>query len=413
MQSPFSKSFFDLPDPVDPGEYWCVTIKVPKSAKHMQAFMGVIYDLTQWINWQRDRAHTGTLAARVWKPIWQAIKFQECSGESTQLYEEVNDMVAFRQDCDCNLFVKCCDGTEKQVLLKGQASPPGQPGAGSPQPAPGGGTQQYCNKLRANSKLLIPTLVNTGDVITIDSASGAGNDNTTLLWYCPDGQHFALNLCGGGQSTYGPDPLPTAFHMAIILNIAGVFYDIMAGPITVPGGVSNGQAYLQVNDGNIFDNSGDYDVCLTVTNNQTVTSTWRHLFLGGAGKGSLVIPATGYTDGAYDSALDRVDVTLDGGTGFYYADANLAFTSTTITRIVATFVVTDDGVPSSSRTGITFDAAITDGRFISPKTPGTYVVDTGPIMEAHTLIYFILSNRTGNDGYITSIMVEGNGTDPF
>src|SRR5262249_21304880 len=140
-----------------------------------------------------------------------------------------------------------------------------QPGNASQLPPPGGGHEQYCAKLDAAGKLLIPANVSTGDVIDLISAEGAGNDGGSTQWNCPDGSIFFAGRCAGGAGTSGGDPLPTANHMSLIVGIGTNYYAIDVGsPLTVPGGVSNEQAWIQVNDSGLSNNSGSYDVCVKV-----------------------------------------------------------------------------------------------------------------------------------------------------
>jgi len=148
---------------------------------------------------------------------------------------------------------------------------PAQPTTNQPQPQPGGGCQSYAGAMAANNRWIAPTLVNAGDTVHLLNPFGAGQDGTEgggLEWRCFDGFVFFQDFCvTTTQRLESTDPLNTAPHMALIANIAGVFYDLTAGPITVPGGVSNAQVIVQVNDAVLTDNAGNYTFNLEVCNN--------------------------------------------------------------------------------------------------------------------------------------------------
>jgi hypothetical protein len=236
---------------------------------------------------------------------------QRCVTELVQHGTEIEDIVGIRVDCDCNVWITCCDGTEVQLATVGMLQQPSQPGGGSPQPPSGGGQVCYEGQLDASGLWLAPVAVSTGDVIELSSASGAGNDGVTGLWRCPDGSQFFAGACVGYPVLDGGDPLPGTARMRLIWNIDGTFYDAMAGPITVPSGVSNAQAVLQVNDDVLAGNSGTYAIKVCVTNNATETwdHTWNLLFEPGpfhieSGFGSWS-PGIGWrgTDGGSSDSL--------------------------------------------------------------------------------------------------------------
>jgi hypothetical protein len=347
-------------------------------------------------------------------------KFEFCTDEKViandGCYEE--NMPIFREVEDngkCYLEFECCPGEWVRLAREDEISPSSTPSGDGGQPAPGGGTAKYCQHMDAQGQFLLPATVSTGDIISLVSATGAGNDGVEAAWRCVDGSQFFAGACVGFPHTSGTDPLPAVNHMALILNVGGTFYPFTSGAFTVPSGVLNAQAYIQVNDVTLLGNQGSYDICVNVQNNQTDTTptTWTHRFLGGLGQGSLIVPATGQPNGSYDAATDTIDCTLDTD-GHYYAWANLHFASTTITRIIVHLHVTGNGIPTGDRSGITFDLGITDARFMAARDIGDLIVDSGAINEAHTDIFFALSNVSGGtSGYIGAIEISGLGTDPF
>jgi hypothetical protein len=197
---------------------------------------------------------------------------------------------------------------------------PTQPGSGSPQPTPGGGCQDYHAVFAANSQWLIPTLVNSGDVLTFSNASGAGHDGSISPWNCPDGSTFLAGACVGVGGTSGGDPAPTINHMRLIVNINGTWYPADSGSITVPGGVSGAAAYVQVNDSVLSDNSGNYALDINVCNN--TATRYSHLFNFALGPQGWAVPGTlgaGWSAGKFNglnSAFvneNRIYLCLPGG----------------------------------------------------------------------------------------------------
>jgi hypothetical protein len=260
---------------------------IPDSVAHRAAFEGAISNLATWRVWRRDLAHSGAVVADLWKKARRSVQYG-CQSEIANLGVDDGSEYMIRQNPDnpC-LLESSVDGTHWCTFadISKCQNFGTQPGAGSPQPPPGGGTINDCKTLQANGKLLIPTVVNTGDTIAI-KVSGSGNggsgDPFPLEWYCPDGNEFFGGACVGGAFTQGGDPLPATSHFALIINIGGTFYPIpltfsageFSGSITVPGGVSNQAVNIQVNDASLTDNSGSYQICYTVTNNQA--TTWTH-----------------------------------------------------------------------------------------------------------------------------------------
>lgn len=270
-----------LPKTVDPEKTRCFVVTVPDEPYHIAAFKGAIFRLAKAYTWQNDTAHTAKAVAAVWMKIFDTL--QECA---TMFPVEVggaggDDEIMIRQNPDnpCELQ-SSADGTNwctfadfSKCFNFGT-----QGGPGAPQPPTGGGEQQYCNALSASGLLLLPTLVNTGDVITL-SASGAGWDGAEFdfgpLWRCPDGEQFIAGACVGFTTLDGGDPVPTSPHMCLLYLIGSTYYE--ATPtFTVPGGVINQQVQIQVNDISLTNNQGSYQICATVQNNGL--GTFTHVF---------------------------------------------------------------------------------------------------------------------------------------
>jgi hypothetical protein len=262
---------YALPVVIDPSDTICFQIQVPNDRQHIAAFMGQIYKLSYWDAWKQDSAHTGKLAGAVWLKIFDQL-IAGCPLPPSKALSgmEMEDFMPLRVDCDCNVFVTCCDGTEKRILTSDQVAKliQGTPGNGSPQPPTGGGSQCYDLTLQANAETIIPFPVSTGDILTLQSALGAGGDGAGN-WYCPDGSQFFGGACVGFGHLSGTDPVPTINHMRLLYHIGSNYYDAMAGPFTVPSGVSLVQPTLVLNDVTRSDNSGSYQITVCAQNNRT------------------------------------------------------------------------------------------------------------------------------------------------
>lgn len=182
-----------------------------------------------------------------------------------------------------------------------------QPGSGSPQPAPGGGQTCYAARLPGSGVWLIPTLLNTGDVINIQNAHGAVSSSYNGNWYCPSGSQFFGNLCVGFEQTHGGNPVPSAPDESLIVNIGGTYYSLNSGPFTVPGGVVNAQGFIQVNDVSLAGKYGEltFDVC--VINNQA--ETWSV-------PQNLALMSGGWTPVGSSDGFDGGESTWTAGAGW-------------------------------------------------------------------------------------------------
>jgi len=310
MQSSPSIEGYKLPDNVDPVGDLCLTIRIPNDPAYVQAVIGALYDTTIWRSWQRDAAHTGILAARKMKPRWfeavQNIGLCEPSAPGGGgLIQE--DFMPIRIDCDCNVFITCCDGTEKQILTAEQVKTliQGQPSNNVPQPAPGGGCQTISMRLDAGKVQVIPIPVSTGDTIQISAVDGAMNEDL-VLWYCQSGQAYYGGACQGPSIHFLSDPFPLLNHGSILIYVGLGREGLGTSLYTVPAGVSNYQPALSANMDFGLGANGFYTFLVTVCNNQP--QTWRHEFDLATSAGPLAgvtqvgttptwTPGTGWTQG--------------------------------------------------------------------------------------------------------------------
>lgn len=406
-----ANSAIPIPNPPDPNKWICVTMIIPDSTDHRSVLLGAISNLATWRVWRRDLAKNAKKVAALWAKTYQSIKFVNCGDlQPVENQFEETTMAGVRTDCNCDAFVQCPDGTEKQLALKSDVPNPQNSSGGAPQPPPGGGTQEYCKTMNASGKMLLPVTVSTGDKISLSTATGQGNDGGTGLWYCPDGHQWFGNQCVPyGQATSGGDPLPTAFHMSIIVELNGTFYDISSADVTVPGGVSNAQVVLQVNDSNIFDNSGSYEICVTVTNNQA--SMWTHVFdfthspggwnicSGCDGVWSAGVGFVTVLDGPEDNLA--VHLIIPAGSFLSWSaiiDANATFVGAGSYHHVEFF-------KNPSPTFDTINVTLGSNSYASTHSP-SIGEDLGIQVAANPL-------GTGGNAVLKSITITGTGTDPF
>jgi len=310
-----------LPEVVHPTKTRCLVIEIPDERFHVAAFRGAMLSLASAYKWQDDMAHTAREVALVWRDVLDAIV--DCDGTPVPIkphgMEIDDDMSGLRVDCDCNVWITCCDGSEKQLLTSDQvkALVNGQPGSGAEQPAPGGGEACYNGNLAAGSSWVLPTSVNSGDVITLSDVTGATRDNAYVYWYCPDGQLFFGGACVGDPVTSGGDLKPSAPHGSIILDINGTYYDLSAGPLTLPGGIVSQQATLVVNYPSGATCSGVLSFKVCVTNNQQ--ADWSSTF--------------NFNLNSYATLFNVADGTWTPGTGYVGVNAgggNQSFVAMTL-----------------------------------------------------------------------------------
>lgn len=202
----------------------------------------------------------------------------------------------------------------------------GQPGSGSQQPSPGGGQACYQAKMQGSGKWLLPTNVNSGDVIVVSGTNGAATDGSGI-WYCPNGQTYFLGACAGATTTSSGDPLNTSPHMSLIAKINGVYYEMYNATLTVPGGVTNSIVEFQLNDSSLSDNFGEIDFQACVTNNATAAWTKTFDFTTSDGgfssdvtnAGAAYIPGTGWQSN--NSALNAFSIHRTGLSTFDLTEA--------------------------------------------------------------------------------------------
>ena len=416
---------FHLPNVVDPPDALCFVVRVPNDTWHIAAFLGTLHDLTNWFNWQRDDAKTGKEAARVWRDIWTSLKAQSCNAPTAPSGAEIEDFMPIRVDCDCNVFVTCCDGTEKQILTSAQVQAliQQQPGQGAPQPQ-AGGCVTYHTDLPANQIFLIPAPVNAGDTITIRNVVGAVHDNQVIDWSCPDGNAYFAGLCTTIVEPSQPlDPLSSANHGQLIVEIAGTFHALLPEvAFTVPSGIVNQQPTIQANL-QLATASGSFQFDAQVCNNQA--GVWcRELDFtvsnfGFLGQSPCTVPA-----GVWTGGVGWVVEIVSVGGGNYDNEVCISTTFSSPIEITDVEMVYDLTHGTHGTTGLQTSAILANStvlwQTVEPNPPnGTGLVASwhGDMAGVTELTLNITPDQgntpsLGGSGRIRSLQIKGKGAVP-
>jgi hypothetical protein len=419
---------------VNPSDSVCYQVPVPNDRQHIAAFMGAIYGLSKPYEWQNDAAHTALQVGVVWRRIFDNLqKCADNTGNSCSFGADIGEaLIRQNPDNPCEIQSSAdgntwCTFIDLSLCLTG-----GQPGAGSPQPSPDGGTACYTGKLQANGVVLLPTVVNTGDIITVNNFSGAGTDGTAQ-WFCPDGSIFFLGACAGPSGLNGSDPLPTAQHMSILAKIDGVYYPLAeVGAITVGASVVNQQVTLQVNDSSLGDNYGEYTFNVCVQNNQE--TTWTHELKFDLSANSFVnwndLVSSG-TPGTWTPGTGWIASTIyQGSSGEYFRTVRIKRTGITPFKFRGATVVGDmtkGGFVGSGEYGVNVQVGVA-GSYTSVVSVANSAMsdgsnqswpDTASINGVDEL-RVVLTCSTSSPGDTTSggdtvikLIVTGEGSDPF
>lgn len=272
--------YYPIPPNVNVTKFKCIQLMIPDDFYYEAMFRGQLWMLCQWYSYDRDDAKNGRLVANIWKKSFDTVK--DCdSAPSTGV--EIEDCMRLRVNPDnsCQLQIECIPDQWELFwdISSCITSMSGQQGSDGGQPSPGT-SQQYCLDVPANAPYNLPVAVNSGDIIETQSIGGNWTDNSAFFsyWYCADGGHYVLGGCIGGGAPSAGDPLASANHMALLLNINGVYLDISKiGQVVVPPGITNGQATLVPNLHGSVTPAGSVNVCLKLTAGKTnIALTYGH-----------------------------------------------------------------------------------------------------------------------------------------
>jgi len=259
-----------LPAVVNPAGRRCFIIEVPDERMHIAAFRGALLNLASAYKWQDDPDHTARDVANVWKEIVANVRTcpPDCEPDlgGTTLEDLMSQQIRISPDDSCIIQMWCIDHWEDWY------DPRACIAEGSTQPEPGGELDpDECRLFNAtlpgNSQYLLPIPVEEGYTLTITNARGGTSYDAGVNWRCPNGQSYALGACSGSNSDAGGGfPKPDEPVGRLIALIDGVWYDAYNTVIHVPAGVSSGDVLFQVNDDDIFDNTGSLSFVVEVCN---------------------------------------------------------------------------------------------------------------------------------------------------
>ena len=397
----------------------CIQIDIPDDDEWELAMFSEVTELTRWMRWERDTGKNGKPVADIWLKALNS--WRHCDGSKSPVHGmEVEDFMPLRVDCDCNVWVTCCDGTEKQIatLADVQQLVNGQPGGGSPQPQPGGGCQAYPAILPSGGTWLLPTLVNDGDTIQLSNIDGASTDVAPIgRWNCPDGQLFFGGRCDGDPHLDGSSLLPTSPIGALIYNIDGTWYPADTSPFTVPPGTVNKPVSFALNYATGGDYAGTVTFTVEVCNNQA--ATFRHVFNFGLNSAGF-----GPTPQSEGPGCTAAGANYTPGSGF---------TEFSCPSITAAYINIGRSTPTTHATHVEFSGEIV-GSLSGPSDFELYLTyggtehlvatspisGPGPINVAADGPWDItaIRIRIGVQPDTTSLLVsqfivEGTGSDPF
>jgi len=199
-------------------------------------------------------------------------------------------------------------------------------------------------------------------------------------------------------------------HMTFIVNLGGTFYGLApyGTPFVVPGGISNVQPVIQVNDSALSDNAGDYDICVKVTNNSTASGC-HHL--------DFRISPYGFVDwssaGGPTTWHAGVGWTHAGGGGQNCQIKYTAAAAFTCTRIQ--YQVNDDAVSPAGSSGVEAFAPLASGypgTSVAPCLSGTNTAD-GSGSVSTTQVGISIEDGNATTLTIIEMNVFWSGIDPF
>jgi hypothetical protein len=288
-------------------------------------------------------------------------------------------------------------------LSKCLGAPP-QPGPGSPQPLPGGGCQTYHAVLPASGKWLAPTFVNSGDTVHVTNVQGVWNGGT-INWYCPDGTPFVGFLCIGVGGVISGDPDPTVNHMALIAGLSGgLFFPVMGGSVTIPGGVVAQTIEFQANDSILTDNAGQIEFDVAICNNQA--GSWSSTF------DFLSNPYTSIFTPVYGAWTVGVGYQGTAVGGFPFAvELHSVIAATMISSMTETYTA---GAHGGASDDTHFQLNVTIYGAVNPMVTGTGVIwFNAANFTGATDVYCNLNSGTaGAQFQLTRLVVTGQGSKP-
>lgn len=414
---------FQIPAVIDPPTTFCLTIPVPDDPLHWAALWGALHELTQGMSWADDDAHSAKQLIQVWHRALANVTLSTCTLPSAPLHgAEIEDFMPLRVDCDCNVFVECCDGTEKQLLTSDQVKALIAGGAvqGAPQPT-AGHCQSYHGSTDSAGRFLIPTPVNTGDTLQLSNVLGASSIDGFLNWFCTNGQAFFAGGCVGVVHTSTSNVQPSAPTGSILVLLNSVYYPLTSAVFTVPAGVVNQQPVLVLNHPASTTIYGTVSFDVNVCNN--AVASWTHTldftlsdhgFQSAHRSGSPTIPLATYVPGTGWQSVFNPDVTS------FFNELRIWHGGLPSSTYVSGSNIYSGGVaPTGNLCGPGGDTFFTSVNInFTPLSSGTNVHAAGTASPAWTDVTFRIditetATHVSHTFTLTSLTLSGSGADPF
>jgi hypothetical protein len=215
--------------------------------------------------------------------------------------------------------------------------------------------------------------------------------------------------------------------MSLIAQIAGIWYSCLS-PITVPGGVSNAQVLLQLNDATIGDNQGEYACDVCVTNNQA--AVWSHILVFALNKYGFTItsqsggtqPINGLWTPGVGFQARRVTGTTNEFTFLQIKQIFSASFTMTAAAIKYTQVLGTNGGAGTLSNAIYYYDAAGVLHLITSNAPATGTNQTLSWLGSQLVSGLLISNWVGDEPLGTNpggsdtliqLSISGVGVDPF
>jgi hypothetical protein len=275
-----------LPANLTPTGTRCLQVTIPDDDDYERLVLAAVNALSYWMVWQRDDGNSGAIVANQFKKLMKT--WTDCAGNpvpvptGTGVDLDMSDELAevVKIDGKCVFRFRCCVDDDWTYVATKDDLIINQPGTGN-QPAPGGGTADYCGVLNANGVMVVPIPVNTGDKIEIVSVTGYGNDGVETIQRCAAGDAFYIDCTGAGQITgVSGDPITAAPHMSLIVGYASSYDQLYpGGSVIVRSGIVAEQLAILVNTAASGLRNGTYNICVRITNNSAApVTTWCRMF---------------------------------------------------------------------------------------------------------------------------------------
>lgn len=447
-------SRYKIPDVINPSGVCCICVPVPDNREYRAQFMGAIWRMSLQTNYERDDAHSAQLVAAVWRKIWEDLQVSDCGCSPTGGSQDLTII-----NLQVQILIEAWKQTWIDALFDIDVAFPltpdffdSDPGDAGPEIAQrdralclavSSWVDELFNRglgyaeeagltvagLVAGGLALpsVPTyVVTTGLVATAFALSELAVElaSTAYRDYIKCGMLQDLR----GKDTNSPSDFAESWDNLPVRPPPpeSIFQDIARDAIEAWGrsqlnNVDNYIGFIQT-----------LNVAMGVASSLTDADCapcegWEHTWVGGfneAGDWTLAVYTTGWALTTYNAGADRFEGTCVTN-AVVGARVKINFAATEITRVRVSSEWGSVRATASQNTDIwsTFDPPAVPPTVIHECSHGTgegsHVCDTGAI----SLVISELNIRSaaGVFGcpnpaawtYITKIIVNGNGTDPF